>query len=299
MKAMRVTESPKFEQQYEALRRGRGVFELKGWSSIAIRGKDRHAFLNSFCTNDVKRLAVGASCEAFFTNVKGKTIGHGLICAKEDELSFVGAPGQAAAIVAHLDRYIIREDVQLEDTTATLTHFVMSRNDGQLKNGFSWNGLIGVPCAVVGAEYNEPGYIRVEQPAFDAARIESGFPLYNVDFDENNLPQEIGRNREAISFTKGCYLGQETVARIDALGHVNQQIVGVRFSADSEPAIGCELVKDDAVVGHITSVAFSPQLQTPLALAMIRRRANSAGTRLSSAFGECEVVDFPARTIAG
>ena len=65
---------------------------------------------------------------------------------------------------------------------------------------------------------------------FDVARIEAGTPLFKVDFDDSNLPQEVGRDAEAISFTKGCYLGQETVARIDALGHVNQRIVGVQFT---------------------------------------------------------------------
>ena len=76
---------------------------------------------------------------------------------------------------------------------------------------------------------------------FDAARIEAGMPLFGVDFDDSNLPQEVGRDAEAISFTKGCYLGQETVARIDALGHVNQRIVGVRFSGTEVPAVGTEL----------------------------------------------------------
>src|SRR5262245_30804699 len=91
MKAMSATESSEFHRQYEALQRGKAVVELTGWSSISIRGADRQAFLHNFCTNDVKRLIAGASCEAFITNVKGKTIGHGLICAKPDELSFVGA----------------------------------------------------------------------------------------------------------------------------------------------------------------------------------------------------------------
>ena len=64
--------------------------------------------------------------------------------------------------------------------------------------------------------------------AFETLRIEAGTPLFGVDFNDNNLPQEVGRDDRAISFTKGCYLGQETVARIDALGHVNQQLAGVR-----------------------------------------------------------------------
>jgi folate-binding protein YgfZ len=118
-------------------------------------------------------------------------------------------------------------------------------------------------------------------------------PLFGTDFDENNLPQEVGRDREAISFTKGCYLGQETVARIDALGHVNQKLVGVRFSGVDIPAAGIELMKDGIQVGRVASAAYSPQLEAPLALAMVRREANAPGTALESPVGGCEVVTLP------
>jgi folate-binding protein YgfZ len=300
---MIVTKSPDFERQYQALRHGNAVVELPGWSSISIRGKDRYTFLHNFCTNDVKRLTVGASCEAFITNVKGKIIGHGLVCSKADELEFVGAPGQAAAIIAHLDRYIIREDVQLRDTTDSSKHLFIVSDDCERADAFSWNGLTETEGRIVGAESDEasnlvaeligPHFLVVNESAFTVARIEAGFPLFGVDFDENNLPQEIGRDREAISFTKGCYLGQETVARIDALGHVNQRIVGVRFLAEHMPAVGSVLSKDGTEVGRITSVAFSPELNAPLALAMVRREANAVGTRVESPFGKCEVTELP------
>src|SRR6185312_4462138 len=73
--------------------------------------------LHNFCTNDVKRLVPGASCEAFFTNVKGKIVGHGVLNCRETEVVFVGVPGQASRLRTHLDRYVIREDVTLRDTT--------------------------------------------------------------------------------------------------------------------------------------------------------------------------------------
>ena len=104
--------------------------------------------------------------------------------------------------------------------------------------------------------------------------------------------------REAISFTKGCYLGQETVARIDALGHVNQRLVNVRFLGAEMPPAGSELSRAGAAVGQIASIYFSPRLNGMLALAMVRREANSVGTRLNSATGDCEVVAPPRRTIA-
>jgi folate-binding protein YgfZ len=136
-------------------------------------------------------------------------------------------------------------------------------------------------------------FVLAGPQAFETARIESGMPRYGVDFNEENLPQEVGRDREAISFTKGCYLGQETVARIDALGHVNQRLAGVRFFGSGVPSGGTELAREGRIVGSVTSAAFSPKLDAPLALAMVRREANSPGTRLSSAAGECEVVALP------
>src|SRR5712671_3045698 len=114
---MNSSEKSSFDREYQALTTGRAVVELTGWSSIAVTGADRQSFLQNFCTNDVKRLVPGASCEAFFTNVKGKIVGHGVLHCRETEMAFVGAPGQASRLMAHLDRYVIREDVQLHDTT--------------------------------------------------------------------------------------------------------------------------------------------------------------------------------------
>ena len=85
--------------------------------------------------------------------------------------------------------------------------------------------------------------------------------MFGVDFDDRNFPQEVGRNEQAISFTKGCYLGQETVARIDALGHVNQRLAGVRFAGTNVPDAGNELTYAGKTAGQVTSAKFSPQLQ--------------------------------------
>jgi folate-binding protein YgfZ len=303
---MSADRASNFDQEYRAFRSGQAIVSLDGWSSISITGVDRQSFLNNFCTNDIKRLTPGESCEAFFTTVKGKIIGHGAISCRENELVFFGAPGQAPRLVEHLDRYIIREDVKLRDTTTKKVFFLVT---GELpeSNGrwtaFSWNLVgnitsqivdlaiqIGLPTSGI---FGEGEFVVAGNHAFTAARIEAGMPLYGVDFDEKNLPQEVGRDREAISFTKGCYLGQETVARIDALGHVNQGIAGVAFSSDEVPPAGTELTRQGAEVGRVTSAAYSPALRRPLALAMIRREASSVATRLESNLGEADVVAIP------
>jgi folate-binding protein YgfZ len=320
-------------EDYQSLRSELGFVELTGWTRIRITGRDRRAFLHNFCTNDVKRLSPGQSCEAFFTNVKGKIIGHGLVTCRDDELVIVGVPGQVPRLFEHLDRYIIREDVQIHDDSARCAMFLVAggsrardlvlaladiaisragllqplvnaagRLGGLDVRWISWNLVGTATCGVLegAAENAEQAAVNLrkhaahcEWSAFDTLRIEAGTPLFGIDFDERNLPQEVGRDREAISFTKGCYLGQETVARIDALGHVNQRITGVRFHTPAVPQIGTELKCEDVLTGRITSAKISPRLHAPLALAMVRREYAAVGTRLESAAGMCEVVELP------
>ena len=107
---------------------------------------------------------------------------------------------------------------------------------------------------------------------------------------EENLPQELARDRWAISFNKGCYLGQETVARLDALGHVNQELRRLRFSGDIAPEPGLALTADDKPAGRVTSSVWSPAAQGPVALGYVRRNWLAAGTKLQSARGEATVV---------
>lgn len=320
--------------QYIALRYGCGFVELTNWSSVTLTGADRQAFLHNFCTNDVKRLTPGTSCESFFTNVKGRIIGHGLITCRDDELVVIGAPGQAAPLTAHLDRYVIREDVTARDTTAKRAYALLAGGGlaggaaialtPSIVTGESWQKplvnatvqLVGVPVRWIRWNLLGPVFSglleltpadvpRVRQAlsersatlcneaAFETLRIEAGTPLYGRDFDDRNFPQEVGRDQNAISFAKGCYLGQETVARIDALGHVNQQLAGVRFPGANMPEVGAALTHADSSVGHVTSATFSPQLQAPLALAMVRHEHSAVGSRIDSPIGECEVVALP------
>ena len=130
------------------------------------------------------------------------------------------------------------------------------------------------------------------QEAFETARIEAGTPLYGRDITAENLPQEIDRDRLAISFTKGCYLGQETVARIDALGHVNHLLHLVKFSGEAIPPAGTELqaADGDKPIGHVTSSCWSSKLNAPIAIALIRRGHHEIGNQLKSHFGIAEVI---------
>ena len=148
------------------------------------------------------------------------------------------------------------------------------------------------------AALGNAGAIAADSAAFEAARLEAGTPLFDRDISDKNLPQEVDRDAQAISFTKGCYLGQETVARIDALGHVNRVLLGVRFDTTGVPSAGTEIFAADganqgAAIGAVTSAAYSPRLQAALALAYLRRGHTHAGTKLQSDFGSAEVIALP------
>ncbi len=122
--------------------------------------------------------------------------------------------------------------------------------------------------------------------AFDALRTEAGFPLYGIDITDANLAQEVNRTAQAISFTKGCYLGQEPIARIDAMGHVNQQLRGIRLSAGPVPAAGTEVLTTDGdprKIGQITSAAMSYGTNLPVALGYLKRNYDSPGLEVGVA----------------
>lgn len=298
------------EQYREATTRGKSI-NLGRWTTLRVTGADRASFLHNMCTNDIKGLAVGGQCEAFLTDVKGKIVGHVVVLAEADHFLLLTVPGQAEQIITSLERYIIREDIQLVDVSANLNWALMVgpiaatepsvQAVRRLHNKHEW---VMAPClqlwcggAWVGAvldpemaEFNET--TLNDTLLWQALRIESGWPLFGIDFDDTNLPQEVGRDAQALNFRKGCYLGQETIARIDALGHVNKRLATIKLAGEAAP--GDELHAGDQVVGHITSASYSPQLDAWLALAMVRRGHNEPGAQLACRDQSAEVLPTPA-----
>ena len=292
-----MTDSGSFQADYEALNGGDGYYRLKDWSVVEMTGKDRQAFLHNMCTNDIRSLSSGNACEAFCTNVKGKIIAHVLVIAHEDRIELLAVPGQADSLIAHLDRYIIREAVKLTDATRDTTWCYCGYHEIARDSSPS---AAAASTTVAGDSVGLPGFLvrgdtqsdrqRCSFEAWEAVRIEAAFPLFGVDFDNSNLPQEDNRDHLAINFNKGCYLGQETIARIDALGHVNQRIVLLHFAGESLPDVGEELHANGNLVGHVTSRCWSPKRQSPIALAMVRRGSNEQNTQLESAVGTATVI---------
>jgi hypothetical protein len=125
--------------------------------------------------------------------------------------------------------------------------------------------------------------------AFQSLRMESTFPLYGVDITTDNLAQEVGRTSECISFTKGCYLGQEPIARIDAMGHVNRELRGLYIDSKTPPVAGANILdEDDKTVGQVTSAAHSLGEEDAIALGYVRRSHLATGTNV-----RIEMADGP------
>ena len=300
-----------------------GLVDRTERTRLEVSGPDRAKFLHNLTTNEVKRLAVGRGCEAFVTSLQGKTIGYVVMLIAEDRIIVRSDPGGMELALPHFLKYGLFDDVAIEDRSESTfeVHLLGSsieelmRHTGTMLPGEaeyshvtteaagrlvrivreSPTGLPGFTVigdradaetviAALNAAAGDNALDELGPSEFEALRIEAGTPVFGKDVTEKNLPQEFARDDRAISFVKGCYLGQETVARIDAVGHVNQVLKGLSLEPGSAcPPSGSILEADGKRVGAITSSADSPWRGHPVALALIRTGLANAGTTLQVA----------------
>lgn len=294
-----------------------GVIDLSNWNTLRVAGADRATLLHNLCTNHIRDLTPDSGCEAFFPDVKGKVVAHGAVLCGADEFLLLLSPGQIERLMTHLDRYIIREDVQLADATAEFAWslvvgpqslaIVEEISGGRVDlAGASWSHvdltIAATPTRVVRCaiawcgglllacgrdtasslrrDLEQGGAAACHESDWHTIRIESFWPLYGVDFDSSNLVQECGRDAHAIHLRKGCYLGQETIARIDALGHVNKRLMEIELAGDP-PEPGAAVFAGEQSMGRVSSACWSPRTSAALALAMLRHGADSGDNALS------------------
>lgn len=313
--------------EFAAATNSAALFDLGQRTQLELTGADRQKYLHNFCTNEIRNLRPGQSCEAFVTTIQGKIKAHIFVFAEENSLWVDALPGYEDLLFAHFDKYLITEDVQFERRSNAYVEFyttgpeVLSRLAGLgLPVGdlatsrhvratldshsiavrrVDWLGgpgcLIQVPVAAATAVWQSlvAGGLQPASPeTYNALRIAAGFPDYGVDLTEDNLAQEAARTNLAISFTKGCYLGQEPIARIDSMGHVNQELRILRLQSGPAPAAGAKVLMPGEVreAGTVTSAAWDCAANAPIALAIIKRNYLPAGTKLNVACGEQEVA---------
>ncbi len=291
------------------------LVERGGWTRLSrfvllkISGGDATSWLNNFCTADIRPIESGAGTEAFVLDVKGKTIAHVLLLVRDADIWLLAVGQPDGSLTDHFNRYIIREDVHISDMTHNaslwfvggtaaqnqwfpheaaadlLSHRCVDEHVLVVKTAIcskadtllvDWQSAGDFPAAIFeeGVSISEFSW-----EAFDLARIRNRMPLNGAEVTTAHLPQEFRRDELAISFKKGCYLGQETVARIDALGHVNYFLVQLQISG-SQPLGDAALLADDKQVGRITSAAWLAPSQGTIALGFVRRQWAEPGTQL-------------------
>lgn len=252
--------------------------EIDQGFKIELIGKDALQVANNLTTNDLSKLAAGEICESFVTNVKGWVVAHCVIKKTENAITLWGMHPEPQSICDHVDRYVIREDVEIVLAESKLFGVTsldtgLSESDGcevVAHSAFGFTGFLSVPAGDITRlieSLSGLGWRRLESSEAEALRIKAGWPKQGQDFQDKTIPQELDRTEEAISFTKGCYLGQETIARLDALGKLQKKLCVLEVATSTE--VGTDLEHSGQVVGQVTSLA---QLgDKSIALAILKR----------------------------
>lgn len=286
-------------QGYDALRDGAAWIDLAGRGKIRATGEDRARLLHAMTTNHVQQLQPGQGLYAFFLTPQGRILADVNLFRLEDALLLDLEPEVGAKIYEHLDKFIIADDVTLENATAGLptvgvegprTAEVLEKLGAPVPaedfSFVSWGNRMvarvnqtGQPgCAVfvpvdehaaLVRDLEQAGVPQASAEAVKTVRLENGRPRYGNDFSEKSLPQETGL-MHALHFQKGCYIGQEIVERVRSRALLHRGLGHVRIASSQPPAPGTEIHAGDQKVGEITSAAFSPALQSVVALAFMR-----------------------------
>ena len=296
---------------YQRLRESAGLVDRSARGKLLLTGSEAAEYLQGQVTNDVESLAPGQGCYAALLTHKGKVVADMRVLRGPDWLLLDTEPHAVAALHRNVDMYSIGRDVQVGDQTAERAILSLvgpaarEHLDAQPPAGeHCWvEGDLGLYVATdlgvdvvcpAGAADAARAALAVEPASLEAAeivRIESGRPRQGYDFGPDTIPQEAGLNDRAVSFTKGCYVGQETVARLHYKGRPNRHLRGLRLSEAGHRGDAVSL--DDRVVGELGSTAVSP-VHGPIALALIRREAApGAEVKVGETGRHAVVLDLP------
>lgn len=315
--------------EWSAVRRGCGVIDAAWRGLLRATGSDRADFLQGMLTNQIKTLTSGHGVRAAHLTAQGRVVADMRVLVLEDEI-WLDLPVQRRTLLREtLDRYLVADDVELiadetpapllslegprshevaaavfgfpKEETAPLAHIerTLEGHTFRVVNA-SNTGAPGVlifgavdAAAPLWRACRQAGAVPVGMQALEVLRVEAGIPWCDRDMDESTLAPEVGLD-DAISFTKGCYIGQEVVERVAARGQVQRKLVGIEIDGDRLPPPGAKLVRDGDEVGAVTSAVLSPAKHGVIALAFVRRSAWDAGTSVEvEGAGGARVVPLP------
>lgn len=267
--------------------------DLSDRAKLRVRGADAARYLQGQLTNDVRRAAKEVVYACLLT-AKGRLVADVYVRAEGDGFLLDADPCLREILVARLERYIIADDVTVEDVT---DGFALLHLPGDSAHNSFFSDGVEVPVRVdrfgetgtdfflptgqgveFKAMFRDAGHLEMPPAEAETRRIAAGVPRWGAELDENTLPPEAGLEARAISYDKGCYVGQETISRLKSIGHVNRHLRRLRASDDlltvglrlQDPGTGREL-------GRVTSAAGN------FALGYVRHGHETAGTRLHAA----------------
>jgi folate-binding protein YgfZ len=271
--------------------------DLSGRTALRITGNDRLRFLNGQITNDVRKAGEAVAVEACVLNAKGKINAHIFVSAAPECFWIDANPELQGALSARLERYVIADDVQIEDVTDRLSIFhALSRTKPDLSD-----------CRIVSARrFDETGWdIWVDAARHDAVsrqlsslfdlldsaaaeimRIEQGIPCWGRELTEEIIPIEANLEERTVDYGKGCYIGQEVISRIKMSGQTNKRLRGLVSLDDIPLQAGMRLVstaEKEKEVGWITSATRSEKIKKEIALGYVKRGFNDPGVKLVAA----------------
>jgi aminomethyltransferase len=304
--------------EYEVVREGgAGVIDLSARGRIRVAGSEAVMFLNGLITNDMKTLAENRWMPAAFPTVQGRLIGAVRVARTAASFLIDTDAESHEAVLKTISRFTLAGDFKVTDLTeqtALLTIQgagaieVAAKVLGSEVADLPRDGVIelewkNTPVTVIRATHTaedgvdfvidsdhaaelrqalfDSGAQPVSAETFETLRVEAGIARYGHDMDESNVVTETNLD-DAVSFTKGCYLGQEVIVRIRHRGHVAKKLTGLRFDTEQKIESGTIVKSDEKEVGRVTSAVFSPKLRTTIALGYVRYEHLNPGTTLTT-----------------
>ncbi len=291
-----------FTKEYEIIRGNSFGFYERKRGLIEVSGREAVMFLNGLITNDAAKLEENAQMLAAFPNAQGRLLATVRVLKSNDKFFFDTEAETYEKILKNLQRFTFAGDFFVNDLSDEFRYFEISDSQFQIskpefiefQSNFGRNIFVPKNAAdVFLKELKDKNAVKISDELYEVLRIENGEPKYGVDMDETTIVPELGIDG-LISYNKGCYIGQEIIARIHFRGHVAKKLTGLVFEENVALA-GNEEIKslEGKNAGKITSTVFSPKLAKQIALAFVRYDYLAEGTELKANGVNAKVKNLP------